>query len=599
MNTNELNLFNQKLLNSISNPFKYPHPPHRPPFIVGGESLVEWFKRRFRESIGQGPKISFVVGVPGAGKSHFLSHLEYLFYEAKKRIKGIYAIYTARNEKINEKELWTNLYWSSDVLNTLKQLLSESKIKNANIHPETQRNLIKYLQGTLNLSSMDEKSLHEMSRSLSKLLVKEQAGICIAIDNIDEYMRTMEREYQKMYPREEAVNIVANDLFGTIRNAIEGLDQIVILLACTQDVYDQLMKARIDLTYGRRIEAQQKRLQELSINQSIELVNRYLSWWAENEGIKLPIVDNNECFVLDSQHHKISIYPFTVKSIEYFNKVTRAMPGDIVCLCSQCINNMRMEGKISIVEGVAIYYALEEAKNLFPQLVLKDDIIKRDKVHYMKEVMSKRLRILINEKNSTESDPERIIRSIERYSEELGIVKSEIIPVRRYTDDAQFIIPDEHSRIWEYKGKRIFVKYIMAPYPPLGRAQRKTYSRRIDTQDQIEALSYLLDENAKVTHVLFITRWVEPLSATRWFYEPRMDMFRPVIFEWRIDDIYDKIVAAVEDTEWKDLRVDLLNHVEFYHAKLLTTLDHLVTGVIYEKNVEDIMKKDKNAMREF
>lgn len=107
----EEDLFDEKLLKSVENPFRYPHPPRRPPFAVGGEQVVEWFKTRYNESIGQGSKISFIVGVPGAGKSHFLSHLEYLFYDVNNKIKGIYTIYNASNTEIDEKDIWIKLFW--------------------------------------------------------------------------------------------------------------------------------------------------------------------------------------------------------------------------------------------------------------------------------------------------------------------------------------------------------------------------------------------------------------------------------------------------------------------------------------------------------
>lgn len=160
------------------------------------------------------------------------------------------------------------------------------------------------------------------------------------------------------------------------------------------------------------------------------------------------------------------MYPFSIKAVEYFHKVTRAMPGDIVCLCGQCINDMRREGGISVVKGAAIHYALEEAKKIHPQLVLKTEIIENERPLYMKELMDKRLALILKEFKSVGSDSTRIINVIESYGEAFGIGKTTLPSAKRYTDEARSIPLGSNSKIWEYKSKRIFVKYIIGPYPP-------------------------------------------------------------------------------------------------------------------------------------
>jgi len=601
MEDSQLAPFNTQLLNSIDNPFRYPHPPDRPPFVVGGEYIIDWFKSRFRESIGQGSKISFIVGVPGAGKSHVLSHLKYLFYDAQQRIRGIYAVYDARGEEIDEKDLWINLLWDEDVLDTLKHIIDATKIKNSRIPLPVQNGIIKLLDGQLDYGTLDGKSLHDIAEGLSKLLVRENAGICLAIDNIDEFFRVMTQKYQEKYSKEEARDRVAASLLGTIRVATAGLDQIVVLLACTEDVHDKISEARVDVTYGRRVEAQEKKLQELSTHQSIDLANKYLDWWAQTHGTKLPTVDDDECSLVDSQGGKISVYPFSTKAIEYFHKVTRAMPGDIVCLCGQCINDMRREGQISVVKGAAIHYAVEEAKKAYKQLVLKAEIIEKERPLYMKELMDKRLALILKEFKSVGSDSTRIINTIESYTAALGVRKITLPPAKRYTDEARSIPPSSNSRTWEYKGKRIFVEYIIGPYPPLGEHGREFgFGREIESQDWIEAMSFLQDESTGVTHVLFIIRWAKPLMGSELKFGSGMEKFRPVVNEVNIDDVIDKIAAAVEDTS--EHRNDLINHVEYAmsHATgLIATLDSFTERAKSERTLEDTREKDKEAARSY
>lgn len=596
--------FNEQLLNSIDNPFRYPHPPHRPPFIIGGEQIVEWFKTRYQESIGQGSKISFIVGVPGAGKSHLLSHLEYLFYDAKDRIKGIYAIYNARHEEIDEKALWINLFWGESVLDALKQMIDASKIKNSKIPPNIQIRLTKLLERQLDLDALDTNTLHNMAEGLSKLLVKENAGICIAIDNIDEYFRKMIEKYQEKYTKEEARDRVAANLLGTIRVATAGLDQIVVLLACTEDVHDQIMQARVDVTYGRRVEAQQKKLQELSSHQAVELVNKYLDWWARMHGIGLPSIEDEEYSMMDPKGQRILVYPFSMKAIEYFHKVTRAMPGDIVCLCGQCVNDMRRERSISVVRGATIHYELQEAKRTYPQLVLKSDIIDKERPLYMKELMEKRLKLILKEMRSAGSDFKRITDAFEMYASELGINKGTVSSTKRYPEFLHLIPLSENSRIWEYKQKRILVKYIIGPHPGLGEPGREFgWGKEIETQDKIEARSCLEDESTGVTHVLFVTRWSKPLIGDIWLYGAGMEKFRSVISEFNIDAFVEKVVGVVEDSS--EHRKDLIQHIEhcdgenYRGAHLLMILDSLTERTTSGKSLEQRRREDKEVMARF
>lgn len=485
-----------------------------------------------------------------------------------------------------------------NVLDTLRQFIDTSKIKNPSIPPSIQSNLTKLFEGQLDLYALDTKVLHSMVEGLSKILVKEKAGICVAIDNIDEYFRAMTEKFGEKYEKEEARNRVAANLLGAVRILTAGLEQIVVLLACTRDVYDQIMQARVDVTYGRRIEAQQRTLQELNPAQSLELVNKYLQWWSKAHDTKVPEIRNEECSVIDPSGQRVLLYPFSVNAVEYFHRVTREFPGDIVCLCGQCINDMRREGKISIVNGAAIYYALEEAKRLYPQLVLHADIIDRERPRYMKELMTKRLDIILKEMNRVGSDSRRIIDDVEKYRQELGISTAVVSSAKRYTDESRSIPLSDYSRIWEYKGKRILVKYIIGPFPPLGAAVNGLpFEKEIDWQDVVEARSFLEDEFTKVTHVLFLTRWAKPLINHNWLYGGGMDLIRPVFGEFNLDNAINNIAAAVEDNS--EQRKDLIRHVDQYSANLLSTLDALVEKTKAERSLEFIRQKNKEAATSF
>ena len=97
------NDFNNKLLER-QNPFPYPHPPEKPTFVIGGDQYLDWFKKVFLGATKQeGTSGIFLVGRPGAGKTHLLRHLKYLFSE-NGDYNGIYTMHTLSDLDIDEEE---------------------------------------------------------------------------------------------------------------------------------------------------------------------------------------------------------------------------------------------------------------------------------------------------------------------------------------------------------------------------------------------------------------------------------------------------------------------------------------------------------------
>lgn len=586
MKNQNLDAFEKKLLDtSTDNPFRYPEPPPRPPFIVGGEQIVKWFVDRYHQSIRQGYNISFVVGDPGAGKSHFLSHLEHLFYE-RNSLKGIYVVYGARREEIDEKDLWTSLFLNDDVLRRLKQIISIDKVQKSKIRQDAKQIIVKLLERELQVDLLDSKTLHVVAEGISELLVEENAGMCIAIDNVDEHFRFISEKYEMEYGKEQGKTKAIASFFGTLRSVTTGLKQLVLLLACTTPVYTEIENAGADRTHARRVEFQAERLKELALNQSLELVNKYLTWWSQRHETKLPLIKEDECAFVMPTGEKVSLYPFSKTAIEYFHRVTGQFAGDIVCVCNQCVNDMRTEQEISIVKDEVIFHALEEAKKRRPQLIPRIDILDHERPKILQKLVEKRLSILESQTRSKYQagiDDATIIDAIEKYSNALGITKTSVQPAKDYRDYTRLIPPSESSRVWEYKGKRIFVKYILGPHAPIGPEGREFgYGRKIELQDNVEVLSYLKDD--KVTHVLFVRRWADTYSRAA----GRMSAIwrlQPVIEEINLDKTIYKIIGVVEDTS--EHRKDLIEHIEKFYVNLKKTLDSLVERTIPERDVQE------------
>lgn len=586
--------FKRKLLDiNTDNPFRYPEPPPRPYFIVGGEQILKWFKDRFQQSIREGYNISFVVGEPGAGKSHLLSHLEYLFFETDS-LNGIYVIYRARREEITERDLWTSLFLNDDVLKKLKELLHIDKIQNSKIRQDAKQAIIKLLQGESQIDLLTDKVLHVIAEGLSELLIEENAGMCIAIDNVDEYFRFIVEKYEQEYGKEQGRNKALASLFGTLRSVTTGLKQILLLLACTTPVYTEIENAGADRTHARRVEFQAERLKELNSNQSKVLVNKYMTWWAERHKVKLPLVKEEGCIFSLPTKEELSTYPFSETAIEYFHKVTGQFAGDIVCVCNQCINDMRTEQKIYVVKDEIIFHALEEARKRRPQLIPRIDILSLERSKILQKLMEKRLSILESQtRNRYQAgiDDATLIDAVEKYADALGISKTSPQHAKDYRDPTRLIPPSASSRVWEYKGKRIFVKYILGPNAPIGPEGKEFgYGRKIELQDIVEVISQIEDD--KASHALYVRRWADTYSHATWQMS-QIWRLRPVMEEVTLDKTIYKIIAASEDTS--EHRKDLIEHVESF-VNLRAKLDSLIEQAMHEETIEERRKKDREAL---
>jgi len=563
--------FDKKLLTE-DNPFKYPDPPSRPPFMVGGEEYLRWFENTFEHSIKHGYSISFIVGEPGAGKSHFLRYLDYLFYEANK-FRGIYAIYNARHEEIEEKDLWLQLLFNNDAIHKLRQILSIAKIQSFPIRQDIKTNIISLLNGSLEIKSLDPTMLHQIGETLSELLVHAGAGMCIAIDNIDEHFRYLSDKYGKEKALEK--------FFGMLRSLTAGVRQILILLACTTPVYSEIKSVTVDRTHARRIEFQEQTLKELTLPQSFQLVHNYLNWWAEKHGVSVPM--HSECIVDDED---MSIYPFSKTAIEYFYKVTARYAGDIVLVCCECINDMKSEGKVLIVKDELIFYALEKAFKRRPQIISKIDILKKDRLKILEKLLDKKLKEIesrIRQKYSAGIEHDVLIDRVEAFVEMLGIRVNDAPAVINYYNPSRLVSSSEYLKIWQYRDKKIAVKYIIGDKPPIGSQERPTYFRQITLQDIVD-IGSLIEAN-EATHGLFALYWAGEYAKPLYKIWEQKNKFGPILDEIVLDDHIFKIIGVVEEGE--DDKNDLATYVDNYYLRLVEKLDRLIEQKPPEGRKED------------
>lgn len=546
---------------------------------------MQWFEKLFKSTIGQGYWISFIVGDPGAGKSHFMCHLDYLF-NAIGHFNGFYSTFSAGQSKITSRDLWIDFFLNNDVIKKIKQLLPKETIESHNFRStDVKENIIAYTEGALKIDNMKDDAIQAMAAGVSSLLATRGAGMCMIIDNVDEYFRYLSslREPLENLPEEEKKfkekQQELDDLqifFGTLRTTCRDMPNFLLLVACTTPLYTTIEghAATVDRTLAGRIQYQPDYLKTLTKSQAFELVHKYLELWSKMNDVNLPMVE--ECTLKNLRGDLISIYPFSRSSIEEIYEVTGQFARDIKMICNECINNMKFDQKTWIVKDEYLAYAIDEAHKKRPQIVPKEKLerFNERRTIWLKGKMKlilEKVEAISRHKHALGIDEEALIGVFDTYATDLGIA-TETASTIQNKDNFQWIDP-RFLRIWKYKGeKRILVSHVFSNDRPLG----KTYFKYIEWKDISNAISYI--RAGVATHVLFVTRWCGGFSeATRqyWFETAR---YKPVIETLSLDDAIFKIIGAVEDGG-SDMK-DLIEHVDTWHFKLREKLDGLVARSI-------------------
>ncbi|MEM1547389.1 MAG: AAA family ATPase, partial [Candidatus Methanomethylicia archaeon] len=244
------------------NPFPGIHPPDYVPFMIGGKSLIEEFKRIYENcSRGMGPFGIFLVGAPGYGKTHFLKHLSYLFYK-KHDMKGIYFRYEAYggvniyNPDYNNP--YYNKYYNPNYSDLLSKMFSDDNVKNLTVDTVNNR--------------VDEQL--RLLRSICRKLY-DRDSICIAIDNIDEYIRGKGEE--------DIAGFIYDTLLRHLRDIMEQGNNIIIILALTHDAYSKVRRSLSDPTYSRRFSMTIYVDGFDSVSQIQNMFKEYIKLWCGNK----------------------------------------------------------------------------------------------------------------------------------------------------------------------------------------------------------------------------------------------------------------------------------------------------------------------------
>jgi len=580
--------FKNKLIDVNNlNPFPYvdPHNSWKAPMFIDAVNYIEWYKQMILKAKSQGYCISFIVGDPGAGKTHFLCHLNHLYYNEKK-FNGIYSMYSAReDEKISARVLWENFFTNNDVVERLKKVIRTWEVENYEFNNIIIREIItEYLNKPESVLSFNYPKLISLARGLSQLINYKGMHISIIIDNIDEYFRWLNnlrsnnlydnnnQDYYGVNPNNDDFNT----LFSTLRNTATNVQGLLLILACTRPAYNPITSISVDRTHAGRVTYQDKILGPLTNSQAYELVSMYMKYWANMHDIHQPIIE--ECIVNVPGNDALNLYPFTQTAIDEIHKVTGQLARDIKTICCEAIDEMKIKKDMWIVKEQYLAEAISEAHKKRPQIIPRENVdeFNNRRSEWIRASISTKMDNLIGEAQRKYKvvTKHKMAEILDRYIQLLNFTLISNVSSIRNTDNPSNWTNEEYLRIVnmninENQDTGILISYIFSDKPPINRL----YFREINLKDQTDVNSYF--DNELVSHALFIRLWSKqrPGDVTR---NHRARQLHEVTEDITIDEHLYRIIAAVEGTQDVIERSDLVEHVDRYYFHLRTLLEQLV-----------------------
>jgi len=581
--------FKNKLIDTnITNPFPYvdPHNSWKAPMFIDTANYIEWYEQMILKANSQGYCISFIVGDPGAGKTHFLCHLNHLYYNEKK-FNGIYAMYSAHEEeRISSRGLWESFFTNDNVVDRIRKEIRTGEVENYTFNNISMRKIImEYLNNPEAVSSFNSMQLLNLASGLSQLINYKGMHISIIIDNIDEYFRWLnnlrsnnsldnndKQDYYGVNPNDDDFNT----LFSTLRSTATNVQGLLLILACTRPAYNPITSISVDRTYAGRVTYQDKILGPLTNSQAYELVSMYMNYWVKILDIHQPITE--ECLIYVPNNSPLNLYPFTKTSIDEIYKVTGQYARDIKTICCEAIDEMKIKKDMWIVKDHYLAEAITEAHKKRPQIVPKEklDEFYNRRSEWIRSSISSKINKLTEEAHRKYKiiTKEKMAEILDTYIQLLNFNLITDFSSIRNTYNPNNWTNKEYLRIInininENQETGVLISYIFSDKPPINRS----YFREIKLKDQTDVNSYF--DNEFVSHALFIRLWSKqrPGAVLR---NSRARELNEVIEDISIDEHIYRIIAAVEGTQDVIERSDLVEHVDRYYFHLRTLLEQLV-----------------------
>jgi len=589
--------FSIELLNNSNlNPFQFFDPDRswKPSVFVDTDNYIQWYGEMVANANSQGYCISFIVGDPGAGKTHFLCHNNYRYY-VKNDIQGFYSIYSAKEEKITPTLLWMDFFSNIDVIERLTDSEYGLKIWELEHYrfPRIgmKKYIFDYLQDPSLILEYTPDMILQMAEGISHILSQKGQHISIVIDNIDEYFRWLDDLRTENRNNEVSVSTPESEdvstLFHTLRSTATNMRSFLLILACTVDSYIPIQEnaVRVDRTLAGRVTFHDKRLGPLSFSQTCELISEYMAAWAKDYEVELP--EHEECSVNTMDGVSYNIYPFTEVSLREIFNVTGQYARDIKSVCNEAILDMRKRSSVYLVKNENLYHIINEAHKKREQIIPVERMqdFKNRRVEWIKNTIQPILEE--NEAHYFDKykvlDNDTILSSVSTYLETLNIEVERNVPQIPNSYNYAYMTASENMLIAKISDETSEVRILLSFI--IGKKTSKTslFKRDVTIRDQRDAISYI--DSDRVSHILFIYYNTNPRKP-----DIRRDV-RPfeldeVIDEFSIDDYIYKIITAIQLAENENERQDYVEHIDRYHINLLNRLKLLALKNVPEEDWE-------------
>lgn len=252
-------------------PFRFHRTDEKTKKVLVGE-IAEKYLYKFENEIYplamDQSLITAVIGQPGAGKTQFLNYIEGTKIEKNR----ICIILDLKDKKINYE------YLSEHIINNgyLKEYLNSYGFE-------------------LDYKKPHRDQILELGNSIHRIRTEqrvENAGLCLLIDAVDEYIRKIK---PKNKSKEESTKESIKELIETIKELLKDLPFTCVILAITKDVYRDFANvfpktSNYDETTDESFlfitdEGENLILEKFSEEDTRKMVSEFLFIWAERNKI--------------------------------------------------------------------------------------------------------------------------------------------------------------------------------------------------------------------------------------------------------------------------------------------------------------------------
>lgn len=588
--------FDDKLLDKqIPQPFRFVDPPRhwKAPIIVNAIEYLDWFEKMILRAKSLGYCISFVVGDPGSGKTHFISHINYRYY-IQNKYDGIYHIYTAGEEKITVIKMWLDFYNNDDVYHRIKKIFFEKNPNSNKFSIGIYDKIKSYLDDKTVINQMEYPDIVNMSVNISKYFDEVGYHICIVVDNTDEYFRWLLASKERIQddigiePTEE----ILNSLFSTLRNLSTNMQAFFILVSMTSPAYDIMNKVTTDRTYTGRLIFHDLRFLPLTLSQTFEMIHKYIAYWSNINDVEIPILD----ICIKRNGYEYNVYPFTIMSIEeIYESAEGRYARDIKMICSEVIIDMKFKGKIYLIEDEKISHAIETAHIQRPGIVPESKV---DELNLRRiEWLGPKLELKINENLEYFKDKYRyipkkkIIETIDKYLQILGYDVNTLDETSNIYNPSQFTDSKNYRLI--RINKNDVLKNLIILYSIYDRSDK----RKISLKELTDGASYRPIVNDAYFLIIKYKKEL-PKPETFRIFRRRYPILEVLTKYSTLDDKIHYCISAIEMSENKQEQKDLVDYVDSKFIKLNNIINELISKDIPEDKRNQQTWKSLRQMRE-